>query len=115
MVFPKWILVDKTVFIGKVNFHSELVKRYCENPQDCKGGGWFSINLEKKIIFLYGFSIDFGRVSAKDMENVTVKEKTRNLNSFKLIFLENTPNPQILFDDNIIIHPLVKSKMESFL
>ncbi len=53
-IFPKFIIEDGNLIIGKVEFHKHLVV----DKDKCVGGGWWKIN--DGICIFSGESIDFG-------------------------------------------------------
>lgn len=55
-VFPKWIVEDDSLIIGKCTNHHQLAV----NPTRIKGGGWWHMAPEANIILLYGSSADYG-------------------------------------------------------
>jgi hypothetical protein len=63
-VFPKFIVEDNHLVIGKCTFHKQLA----ENTADVKGGGLWKWDKEKKVFNLYGSSDDFGYASPEDIK-----------------------------------------------
>lgn len=58
--FPKFVLYDRKVLIGRVYYHRDLL------PPDFDmrlvyGGGFWEINREEKLVTFYGKSEEFGR------------------------------------------------------
>lgn len=64
-VFPKWIIEDNSLIIGKVSFHRQLA----QNVNNVKGGGWFEYDSETNAFILYGRSEDFGMVSKETVHD----------------------------------------------
>lgn len=62
-VYPKWIIENNQVKIGKCTFHKEM----CEDKSNVIGGGWYHIDLDNKILWLYCKSEEFGSVSFEDI------------------------------------------------
>ena len=62
-LYPKWIIEDGKVRIGKATFHKEL----CTKKENVIGGGWYYIDLKDRILWLYDKSIDFGTVTFKQL------------------------------------------------
>lgn len=62
-VFPKFIIEDDALIIGKVKFHKQLAF----NENDIKGGGMWEWDKEGKTFMLYGESHDFGSVKIGDL------------------------------------------------
>ena len=65
-LFPKYIVEDDCLIIGKVSYHKELAT----DKTKVKGGGWFRWDNEgsKRILILYGSSNDFGKASLNDVK-----------------------------------------------
>ena len=40
-----------------IDFHKELLPK---DHTTCKGGGWWAMDIENNILYLYGKSMDFG-------------------------------------------------------
>ncbi len=58
-LFPKWIIEDSTLIIGKASFHRHLAT----NTNNVRGGGWYHFDFDREAFILYGKSEDFGRCS----------------------------------------------------
>lgn len=63
-VYPKFIIEDNIVKIGKCTFHKEM----CDNKKNVIGGGWYHILLEEKILYFYDRSMDFGTVTFEQLQ-----------------------------------------------
>lgn len=63
-IFPKWIIEDGHLVIGKVTNHRDLAV----NTANVKGGGWFEVDLTNKTILLYGSSSDYGYTEVSDIK-----------------------------------------------
>lgn len=61
-VYPKFIIEDGALILGKVKYHKELAL----DKEKVKGGGWW-IREEDTFIF-HGDSTDFGRASVDDIK-----------------------------------------------
>lgn len=64
--FPKYLIQDGKLIIGKVFYHKELTLD-SENPKP-KGGGWFKFDTDTRTFHLYSESYDFGQPTLKDVE-----------------------------------------------
>ena len=55
----KFMIYDGLIYLGRVNFHKELLP---ERPDYTRifGGGMFEIDRENQTIRMYGYSSDFG-------------------------------------------------------
>lgn len=63
----KYIIIDNEIIMGNVEFHIELVgKNRTSKPV---GGGRFSWDRERSVVYLYGESFDFGRVTKKQFDD----------------------------------------------
>ena len=64
-VEPKWIVEDGCLIIGRVTYHHELS---CTNDQTkVKGGGYWHIDKENKILHLYGESTTYSYCKSEDI------------------------------------------------
>ncbi len=64
----KFIIQDNTLKVGNVVMHEDLKNEQSNEP--VLGGGYWYIDREKNILYLYGKSIDFGRVTKKEIIEV---------------------------------------------
>lgn len=75
-VFPKFI-VETTeehgdcIVLGKATYHKHLAT----NVAKVKGGGWYSINVEKKTLVFGGRSHDFGSVNPEVLKDCVKRGK----------------------------------------
>lgn len=70
--------------LGHVDFHKDLAENQIDN---IIGGGYWHLDKENNILYLYGKSEDFGRVSIEQLRNA--KEKafySPSLEKFKWVF-----------------------------
>lgn len=63
----KFIIQDNLLKVGNVEMHFELKNK---KGGRVVGGGFWHINDERTILFLYGKSIDFGSVTADDLREI---------------------------------------------
>jgi len=68
-VFPKYIIETRDnlgdcLIISKCTYHKHLAT----DVNKVKGGGWFKINHETKVITFHGESHDFGQASFEDVK-----------------------------------------------
>lgn len=78
-LFPKWIIEDGKLRIGKCSFHKEL----CSDKEKVSGGGWCKLNFDEKYVIFYSSSHDFGNVNLDQMkaakENGTKRVRLKDL------------------------------------
>lgn len=67
MPFPKFIIEDGKLIIGKVFYHKDL----CTDPTKVKGGGWFYNKDINEIVF-HKDSHDFGKASLEDVKSCVI-------------------------------------------
>jgi hypothetical protein len=60
-MYNKFIVNNNQLILGSVECHFEL----SQNHLTTKGGGWFHLDINNRIIYLYSKSIEFG-YSRKD-------------------------------------------------
>lgn len=70
-LFPKFIIEDGNLILGKVTYHSELVT----DKTKIKGGGWFRLKFKEKTITFYGYSHDYGKATLEDVRNCIISGK----------------------------------------
>lgn len=65
-VFPKWVIKDGYLKLGKVTKHSQLIN---SDDIEVQGGGRYEVEHRDTygIILLYGSSSDYGYASIKDV------------------------------------------------
>jgi len=61
---PKFIIQKGEFRMGRAEMHVDLSSKAIERPI---GGGWWHLNREDKIMYLFDKSIDFGSVSSEDV------------------------------------------------
>lgn len=59
MEHPKFVINNGNIIFGHVEFHSDLLRDHKETV----GGGWWYLDRENKIMYLYGKSQDYGAVT----------------------------------------------------
>ena len=64
----KFIIQDNTLKLGNVDMHYELKNK--EGDIKVIGGGYWYLDKDKTTIYLYGKSIDFGKVTIEDLKEV---------------------------------------------
>ncbi|GAH42714.1 unnamed protein product [marine sediment metagenome] len=62
----KFIIQDDTLRLGNVEMHKELQNEQSGNR--IIGGGYWYIDNERTTLYLYGKSIDFGKVTIEDLK-----------------------------------------------
>ena len=63
----KYIIYDGTLRMGHVELHSELLSTLRGDESKVQGGGWWHLDREKGIMYLYASSHDFGQAELKDV------------------------------------------------
>lgn len=63
-VFPKFIVEDNELIIGKCTYHKQLAT----DKTKVKGGGMWKWDQEKKEFLLYADSADFGAANEDDIK-----------------------------------------------
>ena len=79
----KFIINNNQIKLANVECHFEIANDHGTT----KGGGWWHLVREKKIVYLYARSIDYGQAKREDLQ--------------ELIKLENYPSS---FDEHTFIH-----------
>lgn len=64
MEYPKFIIENDNLILGKVQFHKHLTTK----PNEVKGGGWYEFDHERKTFTFYGESFDFGSARLDDIK-----------------------------------------------
>lgn len=59
----KFIIYDGSIRLGHVDFHKELGP----DKSLIRGGGWWHLDKEKDIMYLYSSSMDFGYVTRENL------------------------------------------------
>lgn len=70
-VFPKYIIEDDRMTIGKATFHKDLAL----DINNIKGGGWWIADHVAKTITLTGDSHDFGKAKLVDVISAILNDK----------------------------------------
>jgi len=70
-LFPKFIIEDGNLILGKVMKHRHLVT----DKEKVKGGGWFRFNSETNTFIFYESSVDFGKVTFENISNCVKNKK----------------------------------------
>jgi len=70
-VFPKFIIENDELILGKVTYHKELAT----DVKNVKGGGWWFFNNSKNHFQFFGDSQDFGRVKIEDIRKCVLEKK----------------------------------------
>lgn len=71
-VFPKYIIEDGNLIIGKCTFHRELVEK---DSKKVIGGGWFDYNKDDNSFTFYGVSTDFGGAMLENVKKAVEDKK----------------------------------------
>lgn len=78
----KYIIQDGDMRMGDVEMHYQLTDK--TNPKHTLGGGYWYIPDDRKVLYLYGKSIDFGDLTIEQLKEI----KTSGNHSRALINLE---------------------------
>lgn len=78
MVYPKFIIENDNLILGKVKYHKQLAT----DPEKVIGGGWFRWNDDKSKIIFHGTSQDFGKANL-DVITPCIKSGSIYTNKFK--------------------------------
>ena len=70
-IFPKFIIEDGNLIIGKVTYHSELMYE----KENVSGGGWFNYKPKLKTFTFFGSSHDFGKSSLEDVKKAVLENR----------------------------------------
>ena len=60
----KFVINDNRLILGQVDFHKEL----CKDNTKTVGGGYWHLDSERGILYLYGISVDYGPVTKAQLE-----------------------------------------------
>ena len=82
--------------MGRVVLHKELVSK---DGGEVLGGGWWFYDMETKIMYLYGKSIDLGQVKAEDFEDVLMRPSLEDMT----IYFSTEDDLDLAKQNNIII------------
>lgn len=93
---PKFIIQDGEFRMGRVVVHRELVTK---DGGDVLGGGWWYFDMDAKIMYLYGKSIDYGQVKAEDFEDVWLRPWLEDMT----IYFSTENDLDLAKQNNIII------------
>lgn len=69
--YPKFIMEEGYLIIGKVTSHIELVK----DKTKVKGGGWYKFDFGSKTFTFYESSHDFGKATLEDIKRAVADGK----------------------------------------
>lgn len=84
MKAQKFIINDGCLIMGQVEIHKDLVQGRDEG-KTIGGGRWHIDDLNPNIIYFYGSSIDFGKVTREQFD---AAYKQSSLSKFTIIFSE---------------------------
>lgn len=69
----KFIIVNDCLYLGRVNYHKDLI--VLEDKNDVKGGGWFEQDNNWMLISFHGTSEDFGSPKLEDIKKCIEDKK----------------------------------------
>lgn len=73
-VYPKFIIEDGRLVIGRVTYHYELIFDRADKTK-VKGGGWWKKNKILNMIIFYADSDDFGKATLDDVKKCVEEKK----------------------------------------
>lgn len=82
----KFIINDGYLIIGDVEFHEDLVSKSSDKNKTAGGGRWH-IDRDKKIIYFWGNSVDFGQVTKEEFDAAF---KQPSVEMFDIVFSHKT-------------------------
>jgi hypothetical protein len=89
----KFVIYDGTLMLGDVEFHEDLVRGADKNK--VAGGGRWLKDPETQIIYFYGSSVDFGKVTREEFDK---SDKQPSLLRFKIVFSEKEYMKDVLIE-----------------
>ena len=97
-VFPKYIVEDGSLIIGKCTFHKELAKDITK----VVGGGWFTYNRENNSFTFSGDSYDFGKATYEQVKDCFSNGKVFDRGGYR----EMSKEHQFFYNTGTKIKPL---------
>jgi len=80
---PKWVAFEKEFRMGYVQFHNDFRGKNEPKPF---GGGWFDVDHDLKIIYLYKLSTDFGQCTEEEVVRAIHNTPLPQLADYKVMF-----------------------------
>jgi hypothetical protein len=71
MKYPKFIIENDCLILGKVTYHKEL----CVNKDNVAGGGWFMFKPDENLFIFSGESHDFGKARFNKIKECVENKK----------------------------------------
>jgi hypothetical protein len=96
MTFHKFVINDGNLIIGDVEVHYELVKD--RDVSKTTGGGKWHYDRDKNIIYFYGKSIDYGKVTEEEFNN---SFKQPSVEQAKIIFSEKETFEEVIAEQQL--------------
>jgi hypothetical protein len=72
----KFIITPSRFVMGNVDFHKELVPRMAKDDEPVLGGGRWETDKEKRVLFLWGISSDFGFAQPEQIKKAIESPET---------------------------------------
>jgi len=72
----KFIITAEKFIMGNVSYHNELVPRISNEKIPVLGGGRWDVDKEKKIVYLWGASMDYGFAYPEQIKKAMLSEET---------------------------------------
>ena len=70
-LFPKYIVEDDFIILGKVSYHKNLIT----DKSKVKGGGWYRYNSKLNLFIFYDSSHEFGKAKLEDVKKCVEEGK----------------------------------------
>lgn len=77
----KWVINDDWLILGDVEFHEDLLSGD-RKQRNTAGGGRWHVDRERKVIFFYGKSIDFGQATKEEFEHAFKQPSVEHSETF---------------------------------
>ena len=72
----KFIVTDKQFVHANVEFHMDMINSLSDKSRPVLGGGRWHIDESRKILYLWGESVDFGYARPEDIKRALEAEDT---------------------------------------
>jgi len=92
-LYPKFIINNNEIIVGFVEFHIDLAR----NHELTIGGGWWYLDRKNNILYLYGDSQEFGKVTIDD---VISAKKPVNMEAYPIAFSNSNLLYNVLKNEN---------------
>ena len=72
-IFPKFIIENECLILGKVTYHNELMQT--DDRKNVIGGGFYEYNYDDKTFIFFGTSSEFGKAKIDQIKTVIFNNK----------------------------------------